>query len=89
MGNNDNMILNETSKKRSHHHKHKKHSTPPRKKTFKEKIKSLWKKFLKKLGGEGTKKETSILLTFVIIMVITVPIVIALLDLLGNYLTTN
>lgn len=86
MSSNDNKILNETSSGSNHHHKHKKHSKARKKKTFKEKIKSLWKKFLKKLGGEGTKKETSMLLAVVIIMVLAVPIVIAFLEFFGIYL---
>ena len=87
MSNNDNNILNETSShKTHHHHKRKKHSKAPKKKTFKEKLKSLWKKFLKQLGGEGTKKETSMLLAVVMIMALAVPVIIAILDFFGIYI---
>ena len=80
-------ILNETSSvAHRHHHKHKKHSKAPKKKTFKEKMNDLWKKFLKQLGGEGTKKETSMLLAVVMIMVLAVPVVIALLEFFDIYL---
>ena len=82
MSSKDNKILKETHR----HNKYKKHSKPPKKKTFKEKLKSVWKKFLKQLGGEGTKKETSMLLAVVMIMALAVPVILALLEFFGIYL---
>lgn len=73
-----------------HHHHHGKSSTASaERKTLKYRIKKLWKKFMRKILKDGGKKEVSLLLAIVIIMAISVPVVIAILDAIHNFFTIS
>lgn len=82
--------------KRHHHHSHShghshshSSSTDQKKKSLSQKLKKIWKSFIKKLLKDGGKKEMSLLLTIIIIMAVSVPVVIAVLDAINNFFTIN
>lgn len=88
----------ENGKRHHHHHSHShgnshshshSSSTEQKKKSLSQKLKKIWKSFIKKLLKDGGKKEMSLLLAIIIIMAVSVPVVIAVLDAINNFFTIN
>lgn len=86
----------ENGKRHHHHHSHShghshshSSSAEQKKKSLSKKLKKIWKSFTKKILKDGGKKEMSLLLAIIIIMAISVPVVIAVLDAINNFFTIN
>ena len=89
----DELVFEETNEEgghyhhHHHHHHHRSHHSSAKKNSFAYKLKRFWRKIMKKLLRENGRREMSLFLTIVIIMTLSVPVVIAFLDLVHRFFT--